>query len=198
MLKERQRGDRIIFFSGPGITAYAVTAGGLALAVAGALALLGAVDMEESGWIPFCFGLLLAFGGLFLFRWEVVAFDTTGRRIVWSKRSLVSQRKGELPFAAVERVLTEAGKTETAIPTARVLLKAGSESLPLTIYHSRSRAEWLPVARRIEQILGLAQSSLEDELRAMKQQGQVIDAVKLLRVERGLGLAEAKDLVDRL
>lgn len=197
-MREKQSGDKIVFSSGPGLTAYATLLAGLGLCGAGLAALAGWLSLEESALIPIGFGFLLACGGLLLFKWESTVFDRAERRILWSKQSLLSARKGEIPFAAVERLLIDTTRSETAISTARLILRAGPETLPLTAYYSRSRAEWLPVKRRIEQILGLPQGSLEDDLRALKAQGQVIEAVKLLRQERGLGLREAKEEVDRL
>ncbi|WP_455372676.1 hypothetical protein [Limibacillus halophilus] len=197
-MKESRRGDRVVFTSGPGLAAYATTLGGLAMAGAGAAALAGWLSLEASAWIPIGFGLLLACGGCFLFRWETTAFDTAQRRVLWSKQSLLSHRQGEQPFSAIERVLIDTTRSETEISTARLVLQAGAERIPLTSYYSRSRAEWLPLKRRIEQVLGLPQGSLEDDLRALKAQGQTIEAVKVLRRERGLSLAEAKEQVDRL
>lgn len=197
-MKERRSGDKIIFSSGPGPTAYATLLAGLGLSGAGLAALEGWLALEESALIPVGFGFLLACGGLLLFKWERTVFDTRGQRIRWSKQSLLSTRKGEIPFSAVERLLIDTTRSETAVSTARLVLQTGSERLPLTAHYSRSRAAWLPTKRRIEQILGLPQCSLEEDLRALKTQGQVIEAVMLLRQERGLGLREAKEEVERL
>ena len=195
---ESRKGDRIIFRSGPGVAAYAITLAGLGMVGAGLAALGGWLALDDSAWIPIGFGILLTGGGLLLLRWETTAFDQAARRVRWSKRSLFSLRKGGFPFSAVERVLVDTTRSETETPTARLVLQTGAERVPLTSSFSRDRAAWLPLKRRMEQILGLPQGSLEDDLRALKGKGHTLEAVRLLRHERGLSLAEAKQQFDRL
>lgn len=44
----------------------------------------------------------------------------------------------------------------------------------------------------------LSQSQLEDVVREMLQSGQKIEAIKILRAARNLGLKEAKDIIDAM
>lgn len=59
-------------------------------------------------------------------------------------------------------------------------------------------APYLRVGDVEHEVLDLAQGPLEQRARALCRRGQVLDAVRLVRDERGIGLADARAWVDRL
>ena len=81
----------------------------------------------------------------------------------------------------------------------------------LLAQHLRQRALQERVRRLEEKLDGLAGSTgqekykmyyidekLQNELKQMKQEGQIVQAVKHLREQTGLDLVQARQLVDRL
>lgn len=72
----------------------------------------------------------------------------------------------------------------------------------LLAQYLRQRALQERVRRLEEKLDGLAgstgQEKLQNELKQMKQEGQIVQAVKHLREQTGLDLVQARQLVDRL
>ena len=98
--------------------------------------------------------------------------------------------------AEVAQLLAQGGKLE-AIRLVRTRTGAGlAEAKELVEAIGRDEAI-VPPAPGLAATIERAQR-MSEEVRRLAAQGQKIEAIKLLREKSGIGLKEAKDLVDRL
>ena len=142
----------------------------------------------------------------FLFGHEEAQFRFDRRRgeLAWRRRRSLWRSGGSLPLGAIQGVEVQVamGSSHQA-PKRRVVLQTSQGILPLEIaYRPGSAEECASVAEAIRTFLALAPAPgvdpLDDAVRALVAAGDVIGAVKRLRVERRLGLTEAKAEVERL
>lgn len=142
----------------------------------------------------------------FLFGHEEARFEFDRRRgeLVWRRRRSLRRTAGSLPLDAIQGVEVQVamGGSHQA-PKRRVVLRTAQGPLPLEMaYRPGTAQECEAAAEAIRAFLALAPppgiDTLEAELRAAIAAGDVIGAVKRLRLERGLDLTQAKAEVDRL
>ena len=151
-------------------------------------------------------GALLPFlgaAGLERVRFE---FDIAQRRLRWRRRNLFGGRAGELGFdeigevaVRVRRERDSESRSGREIPNYCVVLvtRAGELRLSNRMYADESGPS--EIASAIGQALGRPpRLAVAESVEQLAASGEVIQAIKLARRERGLGLAEAKQLVDRL
>jgi hypothetical protein len=141
-------------------------------------------------------------GGLLLLEDASFAFDRATRTIAWRRRWAWSRRSGSLAFDAVTDVRVETPVGDEGVPSRRIVLDvAGARRpLPLTVGFAPDYGDaTLLIARRIREALGRARDDAPADAAAkLARMGRTIEAIKLLRQDEDLSLAEAKRRVDEM
>ena len=156
-------------------------------------------------------GALVPFGGAALLERVRFEFDTAQRRLRWRRRNLFLGLSGELAFTDLADVVVRVRHERSSehrrareVPWYRVaLVTTSGEDLLLSSRTYADERSQQRIADAIRTALGLpaaepAQAPLEARIEQLAAAGEVIEAVKLARRRHGHGLAEAKDLVERL
>jgi hypothetical protein len=153
-------------------------------------------------------GSLLPLGGAALLERVRFELDVAQRRLRWRRASLLRRRSGELAFSEISDVAVRVRhERDSDRPLARevpwyyVVLVTAAGELRLSDRTYRDEAGQRRIADAIRRALGLpalAAPPLAESVEQLAAAGEVIEAIKLARRQRGLGLAEAKALVDRL
>jgi len=182
------------------------------LVLLGAAVVAAVLLQEPRDATRLCLGLLAAllpFSLAALLEQARFDFDASQRRLRWRRASWLRSRSGELAFGEITdaevrtRLETDLDATPRwTYPVYRVVLSTRSGELPLCNAWTGEREGSARVAEAIRTALGLAPgrgapAALADvELGDLLAAGSEIDAILLVRRRLGLGLAEAKRLVD--
>lgn len=127
-------------------------------------------------------------------------FDAQRRALVWRRRNGFGTRGGEVPFSEIRDVLVTEERSRDDENTVggytvrySALLVTSSGNLALTSTHSSNRADYDDIAATIRAlVLGPVPAVAQDDAATrLVAAGRIIDAVSVLRVQQGLGLAEA-------
>ena len=197
-MRETKQGKTVIFEERPWLLPGILFVAGLVLAAyAAGFVQGGDFTSGEIEWPPLLAAIAMMGGALVFLRRERFEFDTFRKRLRWSKSSVFRKTSGEVPFANISDVLIEETRDSDG-STYRLALRTTTGLLPFTAAYFGNDTYWEPIAIRMRTLLGLAQPQPDSLLRAFIADGRIIDAVKLVRAENGLGLAEAKAEVDRL
>jgi hypothetical protein len=162
----------------------------------------GGIQRNELIGHLLCFGLFF-FGGVLLTKRSMFEFDLARRQLIWSRIGFFTRQGGTVPFGQIT------GATVQSIPGSgsglsyRVALTTTQGDIPLTdAYGGGLEKACKAIRNAINLALGFPtlpeNQTDEADLRALIGSGRVIDAIKLVRERRGCGLAEAKDIVDRM
>jgi hypothetical protein len=144
---------------------------------------------------------LLAAGLLEQVRFE---FDVAQQRLRWRRHRLFRRRAGELAFDQISEVAVRVrherdSDSRIARPAWYVALVTSSGELRLSNRMYADESGPAGVASAIGQAIGKSpRAAAAETVEQLAAAGEVIEAIKLARQERGLGLAEAKQVVDRL
>jgi hypothetical protein len=151
-------------------------------------------------------GALLPFAGAAGLERVEFRFDVAQRRLRWRRRNLFRGRAGEVAFDEISQVAVRVrhernseSRSAREVPSFYVVLltRAGELRLSNRIYADESGPS--RIASEIAAALGQhPRAAAAETVEQLAAAGEVIEAIKLARRERGLGLAEAKQLVDRL
>jgi len=178
-----------------------LAAGGGALAVAAiAMAVDGSPGDER---------VLGAIGGAAILGVASLAFAETARfefaprrRIIrWRRRWAWWHREGTIRFDEVKDVLVERPIGDHGVPSRRIVLRLADRSThPLrAAFVPDVSDETLRIAERIRAALGRpVRPAVPESVQSLLEQGRRIEAVKLLREESDLSLADAVNQVDEL
>jgi hypothetical protein len=174
-------------------------------------AVLAGVWLEESvDFARACLGVLAALlplAGAALLERICFEFDLAQQRLRWRRSNLFRTRSGELGFGEIAEVaLRVRRERSTTSPSAReapahyIALVTGAGELRLSDRMYADEREQAEIADAIRQALGrpARAAAAEETVEQLAAAGEVIEAIKLARQQQGLGLAEAKQLVDRL
>jgi hypothetical protein len=182
----------------------------LILIALGAAVLAGVWLQESRDGTREFFGLLAALlplAGAALLERVRFEFDLAQQRLRWRRSNLFRRRSGELPFGEIAEVALRVRRERSSTsPSARevpayyvVLVTRGGELRLSDRMYADQRAQ-AEIADAIRQALGrpVRAEAAEETVEQLAAAGEVIEAIKLARQQQGLGLAEAKQLVDRL
>lgn len=129
-------------------------------------------------------------------------FDGLKRRVFWRRKNFFRTHSGELGFGEITEVRLAAladperrkGKNQQCY---RVVLATGTGELPLSNVWTVDLRGQTKIAEAICAVLGKgAPVGVQNSVDELVEAGRTIDAVKLARERFGLGLTEAKKLVD--
>lgn len=136
-----------------------------------------------------------------------IVFDFANERLIWEQGNLMSTRRVLVPFFDVRDafVLESASRDDDNpvggyVVTYRSMLRTARETLPLSLSEGTDKADSQALCDAVLKLLGRestapsAQSRIEHALRA----GRLIDAVSMIRADRGVDLAEARRLAEEV
>lgn len=126
-------------------------------------------------------------------------FDAQVKRLTWSRRFGLRRRNGSVPFADIEQVVVRtAVGSDSIAPSQRVVVLTRNGELPLSAGFAPSDAH-AGDAERLREFLGKSQAdALEDNIADLIRLGRDIDAIRELRLARGISLEESKKEINRL
>ena len=151
---------------------------------------------------------LFFLGGAHVAQRSRFIFDRLQRQLTWSRLGILGRKGGVIPFDQIECVLVQVISSNTASSRNlsldyRLALKTRSGVIPFSdSYRAGSEAKCRVLRTEINRFLGLPQededASGQRHLQELVKSGQLIEAIKLIRAQRGCGLAEAKQIVDEM
>lgn len=126
-------------------------------------------------------------------------FDAGTRRLTWTRRVGLVRRRGAMPFQEIEDVVVRTALgSDSAAPSQRIVLLTRSGELPLTVSYTPSDAH----AKDAECLRVYLDSTQRDPLQAsvdaLVVAGRDVDAIRELRLARGMSLTEARAEVARI
>lgn len=126
-------------------------------------------------------------------------FDANTQRLTWNRRVGLVRRSGMVPFDEIEHVVIRTALGSDAVaPSQRIALLTRNGELPLTASYSPGDA-YAEDAERLRAFLGRTQvDPLAASTRALVAADRDLDAIRDLRLQRGLSLTEAHDEVERI
>jgi hypothetical protein len=149
---------------------------------------------------PVLGAVLSAAGAAAFLKRSVIHIDRRLGRVIWSRWGIFGTEKGHISFAdikdAVVEVLLDTRRNRN---TYRVALLTTAGHWPLTDYYYGSRDSSEKVKDALRKFFGFSAQpstlSLEERLRSLVASGHSLEAIKLVRMERGLSLADAEKVV---
>jgi ribosomal protein L7/L12 len=147
---------------------------------------------------PLLGALIGGLGAWYFFRRIVVQFDRRIGLATWKRWSVAGGASGDIPLSDIKDVVTEPlpGNHGT---TYRVALVTSDSRWPLTDYYVGNFYSCNKVTDTLLAFLSLPPkpeaASLADNLRHLVNSGKKIEAIKLVRQQRTLSLAEAQALI---
>lgn len=177
-----------------------------AIAVAIALASLAPDALSQTkglGWAALVIPLFCGIGLVVDDRRFV--FDTSRQAVTWHRRNVFRVRSGEIPFADIRDVaVTKERSREDGAPVGGYIIRHGvalitsSGRVPLSATFNRDAREYEQVAEKVLEALAAPRDTAGPTVERLVAAGQIIDAIALVRRERGLDLAAAQAAVSDL
>jgi hypothetical protein len=132
-------------------------------------------------------------------------FDPSTRTMTWEQRNWFRSRGARLPFSDIKDVVVPLSR-ETDLESSRrrnhytAMLVTTTGQIPLTATSSIRKQEYVDLADAVLAVLSRphAEPAGETEIDRLVAAGYTIDAIALVRAQKGLGLAEARALVDKI
>jgi hypothetical protein len=129
-------------------------------------------------------------------------FNRALGRMTWTVRHLTRTRIGEVRFHEIEGVVLRS-EVDTDNPSRPLhytpLLETRAGTIPLSSFNSRDRKHCEEVAHAVAVVLGRPTESVKAlAVEDLVAAGRLVDAITLVRKERGLDLSAAKSYVDSL
>lgn len=126
-------------------------------------------------------------------------FDAATRRLTWTRRVGLRRSAGVVPFEEIRQVVIRSAiGTDAVAPSRRIVLLTRGGELPLSAGYSPSD-QYEADAERLRMFLGRTGSDpLASSVEALVAAGRDLDAIRELRLARGLSLAEAHAEVKRI
>lgn len=126
-------------------------------------------------------------------------FESGTRRLTWTRRVGFLRRSGQVPFEEIEHVVvrTVLGSDSVA-PSQRIVLLTRQGELPLTAGYSPGD-DYAENAERLRTFLGRTKvDPVSASVAALVAAGRDVDAIRELRLTRGLSLTDARSEVERI
>lgn len=161
----------------------------------------GGVNAHDA--TPLIGSAMFLFAALASYERNRFAFDPHRKEVRWSRRCLWSRDEGRAPFSCVRSLIIHnaIGSTKTA-PSVRLALVTDEKEIPLSrAYAGGVRREYEALAamiRRVMQMSAEPADLLLDSVRVALAQGRKLDAIKLVRLTKGVSLEEATRFVETL
>jgi hypothetical protein len=164
------------------------------------------VYLEPTRNAAFGLGLVLLFVIIPL-RKETVVFDAALQQARWKRLRMFKVGSGTIPFSTITGIAIEALASGRGGATYRLSIQtADDKPVPMSDAYGNSRAHYEALQAEIVEFLHLDGAKAapaydvgdEASIRSLLMEGRKIDAIKLLRNSRDIGLAEAKDQVDAI
>ena len=130
-------------------------------------------------------------------------FDAGTRRLTWTRRVGFIRRSGQLRFEEIEHVVIRSALgSDSDAPSRRIVLLTRKGELPLSASYSPSDA-YEEDAESLRNFLGGTQGWTQADpvsasIDALVAAGRDVDAIRELRLARGMSLTEARAEVDRV
>jgi len=199
-IDERDDGSLLVTYDSAGLTWLMLAGTALCLAVAGYDEFLGARGAERLvgllGAATTCLIVAIVFYERARFQ-----FSPDSRTVVWRRKWALRQHSGSIAFDSIQSVLVERPIGDEGTPSRRIVLKTiHGEDVPLTVgYRPDGDGVVLHIAGRIRALLGHGTETTHlNTVQALIAAGRIIDAIRVLREEEGLSLADAKRRVDEM
>jgi hypothetical protein len=156
--------------------------------------------------IPLLATALFLFVGLALFRRYSCCFDLLNQRATWKSRGLFGFKTRVVPFSQIKWIDFEIDPNNFANdhpqwgPPRRLVLATTEGPLPFSDMYQACGKKEDEIQQAINTFLNRhpEATSPDDRIRDLVARGEIIQAVHILRRQRGCSLAEAKDLVERM
>lgn len=136
-----------------------------------------------------------------------IVFDFGKAQLTWEQRNWLSAKRIAIPFTDVldAFVLESASRDDDNrvggyVVTYRPMLRTARETLPLSLSEGYDHADCQALCEAVLKTLGRdgatpsTQSRIEQALRS----GRLIDAVSMIRAQRGVSLAEARRIAEEM
>ena len=156
--------------------------------------------------------IVVSFAAVFTLIWSAIFsfvvkrgvydFDLVGRRLLWSRRSIIGKKKGIIPFGNIRGAIVDISAGGGRQSTYRPALATTDGTFPLLTYHTGGKFTQRHYERIAAVINAALQanpaSAMEDEILRLSSAGQTLAAIEMARKRFGFDLAEAHRFVEGL
>lgn len=133
-------------------------------------------------------------------------FDPSLKMLTWEQRNWIRSRGGRLPFSEIQDVVVIFSRerdhdSNRAYNYYKTVLVTSAGQIPLTVTSGISRREYDDLANAVLAVLSNPDASPTQrgpEIDRLIAAGRMIDAIAWIRAQKGLGLAEARTLVEEI
>lgn len=160
--------------------------------VLGTAWLEGAIAWRQIGGAAL--GLILPGGIALLVTDRRFVFDAATRLLSWEITSWLRRRHGQMPLADIQGVVlsfTMESDDDSARRhpryTATLMTRSGSQ-----------KPEYDALADSVRAVVGLPAAAADAAIQQLVSAGRIVDAVTLLRAQRGIDLATARTLAEQM
>jgi hypothetical protein len=198
-MKVRKDGAKVVIEEKPVIVPAVFAVSSIVLLGIAISIQLGFMAHEQPAWAAFLLSVFTAGIAAVFFRRERNVFDSDTRRLTWSKWTLLRRTGGTIPFVDITSIAIESQSSSETVPSCRITVRTNTEAVPLSRFYSGSVPSHEPIAELVRSLVGLGSQDLtQDSVQAMVAAGHKIDAIRFLRIKKGLSLEDAKKEVERL
>ena len=161
------------------------------------------VQASPKGFLLVCLFFLFA---IIPIRKETVVFDAARQQAEWKRLRVFKIATGVVPFNEITGIAMEAMPSDRGSNTYRLTILTRDKPVPMSDAYGNGREHYESLRQEILDFLKLDQHGMEEpaasddeaSIRSLLMQGRKIDAIRLLRSSRNLGLAEATDQVNAI
>lgn len=148
-------------------------------------------------------GLVLPGAMAFLVADRRFGFDAATRVLSWEIASWLRRRHGQMPFADIQGVVVSCtmepdDDSARRYPRYTATLMTRSGPLVLTGSSGSYKPEYDALADSVRAVVGLPAADADAAIQQLVSAGRIVEAVALLRAQRGIDLAAARAVVEQM
>lgn len=144
-------------------------------------------------------GLFIFFAYMVFYEKTVFNFNKISKQLIWRRRRFLKNTEGIISFHNIKNVVLQNNSGNESTSNVRVALITNTEQIPLTTAYLGNDDLCIIIAKKVrDAIKHPGRDLVMDGVKEMVNNAHEIEAIKLLRTEKGLSLAEAKKEVENI
>ncbi|NIP32119.1 MAG: hypothetical protein GTO02_22270 [Candidatus Dadabacteria bacterium] len=152
-------------------------------------------DVYGSGFVLLCF----IFGYIAFYEKSEFNFNKISRQLTWSRKRFLKKSGGIVSFHNIKNVIFQNSKGGDTSSNVRVVLVTDSEKIPMTTAYLGNDNICILVAKKIRHTIKFPDRDIiMESVKEMVKNNQTIDAIRLLRIDKGMSLNEAKQEIENI
>lgn len=143
--------------------------------------------------------LFLFFAYAMFYERAVFNFNKISKQLIWKRKRFFKVNEGIVSFSNIKNVVLQNSMSGDSTPNTRIMISTDEQQIPLTSSYIGDDNLCIKIAKKIRQAVNHPDRDLVIEsVEEMIRNGQDMEAIRLLRIEKGLSLVEAKEEIQRI